>query len=318
MARRAIAVDLGGTRVRAGLVAEDGRVVMHREAPTPAQDGPDAVLGQIAALVAAVRQAAGSDAVPVIGVSAPGPLDTATGVVCTMQSLDGFDGLPLRDELERRLGAPVALENDGIAGALGEWRFGAGRGTDDLLYVTLSTGIGGGIIAGGRPLRGRRGLAGHVGHIFFAAGWERRSGGHMPCFEDFASGTALAARAREAAAGDPGSVLHAADRIDAAAVLAAAAKGDGLARRLVADEAAAIGTGLASLAHVLDPALIVLGGGLAQALPVLEAGILAAFGQNAKPGFEGIALAAAALGTHSSLCGAAALAFDPALAAGRG
>lgn len=307
--RQAIAIDLGGTQVRVGVVAEDGSLGFRHSLPTLAQSGPKAVLDQIAALVAAARTAAPA-ALARIGVAAPGPLDTRAGVVRTMQSLAGFSDFPLRQALQDRLDAPVALENDGIAAAIGEWRFGAGRGVADLLYLTLSTGIGGGIIAGGRPLRGRNGLAGHVGHIFFSAPWDRAPGGRMTCFEDYASGTALARRARAEA--PDGSAL-AGGQPDAAAVFAAAAAGDAFARTLVADEAQALGLGLASLVHVLDPELVLLGGGLAAALPALMPGLLATLQSHAKPGFQAVEVRPAGLGAQSGLCGAAALVFDPTL-----
>lgn len=308
--RRVIAVDLGGTQLRVGVVDEAGQPGFHSAQPTRAKDGPAAVLGQIEAMVAKARAAA-PDALPVIGVAAPGPLDTKTGVVCTAQTLSGFDGYPLRAELQARLGVPVALDNDGIAGAIGEWRFGAGRGTADLLYVTLSTGIGGGIIAGNRPLRGKRGLAGHIGHIFFSADWPRAPGGTMTCFEDYASATALAWRARQEVLLNPGSSLAHVPQIDAAAVVSAAAAGDPLASRLLAEEARLVGIGLASLIHVLNPERIVLGGGLSLALPVLGPGIQKAMLAHAKPGFDAVDLVAAGLGPHSCLCGAAAIALFP-------
>ena len=310
MPAQAIAVDLGGTKVRAGLVSEDGTLGFHASAETLSTAGPDAVVSQIATLVEEVRANA-KDQVEVIGISAPGPLDTRRGVVCAVQSMVGLEGFPLRAELERRLGAPIVLENDGIAGAVGEWRFGAGRGATEMIYVTLSTGVGGGIIANDRPLRGSRGLAGHVGHIFFAANWQRHPGGAMSCFEDFISGTALAFRARNEVARHEGSLLANAMPIDAKAVIAAAANGDLLARGLVEDEARAIGTGLASLAHVLNPERIIVGGGLSTALPMLLPGVVAAMADNLKPGFETVEVVQAGLGVHSCLLGAAALALDP-------
>lgn len=294
-----------------GVVAEGGGLGFRQSLPTLAQAGPAAVLDQIATLVAAAR-AATPDAMALIGVAAPGPLDTRAGVVGTMQSLAGFADFPLRAALQDRLAAPVVLENDGIAAAIGEWRFGAGQGVADLLYLTLSTGIGGGVIAGGHPLRGRRGLAGHVGHIFFSASWTRAPGGRMTCFEDYASGTALAQRARDEGAAHPGSPL-ARGRPDAAAVFAAAAAGDDLAQRLVDEEAWALGQGLASLIHVLDPARVLLGGGLSAGLPALMPGLMTTLSAHLKPGFGPVDLRPAGLGAHSGLFGAAALVFDPAL-----
>lgn len=312
MTRAAIAVDLGGTQVRAGLVTDRGELLFHIKQPTRSNDGPDAVLSQIETLVGEVRSTCACADAP-IGVSAPGPLDTRTGIVCGLQSMHGFDGFPLRDALQHRLGASILLENDGIAGAIAEWRFGAGQTCADLVYITLSTGIGGGIIAGGRPLRGHRGLAGHVGHIFFTAEGARYPGGAMTCFEDYASATALAHRAKLAAQDAPGSPLAGVERMDAPAVVLAASNGDPTAKSLLDMEAAMVGQGLASLAHVLNPERFILGGGLSSAFDLLAPGIRLAFQTNAKPGFATANILRAGLGEHSCLFGAAALALNPKL-----
>lgn len=313
MRRAAIAVDLGGTQVRAGLVTDRGELLFHTRQPTRSNDGPDAVLGQIEALVGEVRSTCSCEHAP-IGVSAPGPLDTRSGIICGLQSMHGFDDFPIRDALQTRLARPIILENDGIAGAIAEWRFGAGQGCNDLVYMTLSTGIGGGIIAGGRPLRGHRGLAGHIGHTFFFAEGPRHPGGEMTCLEDYASATALAHRARLAAQDDPASNLAGMAKIDAQAVVRAASSGDRLAKSLLDMESTMVGKGLASLAHVLNPEKIILGGGLSAAFDHLAPGIRRAFLANAKPGFATAQILRAGLGEHSCLFGAAALALDPSLA----
>jgi glucokinase len=310
MARQVIAVDLGGTNVRAGVVSESGQILFHIARPTSSAAGPAVVMAEIAEVVAEARRQATAP-LPVIGVSAPGPLDTLRGVALTMQSLAGFDGFPLKSELEQALGGPVLLENDGIAGAIGEWRFGAGRGLGHMVYVTLSTGIGGGIIADGRPLRGRSGLAGHVGHIFFTAPWQRHPGGTMTCFEDYASASALGHRARREIGDEPRSALAGAAPLDAAAIVRAAEAGDAFAARLLDDEARAVGLGLASLVHVLNPERIVLGGGLALGLPRIAGQIAGFMEEQLKPGFGATPVVLAELGGHSCLVGAAALALSP-------
>ncbi|MFN0114326.1 MAG: ROK family protein [Paracoccaceae bacterium] len=313
----ALAIDLGGTRIRAALVTEDGTVRFHAEEPTPARDGPEAVLSRIAALAGAALASAPVGAVKGAGVCAPGPLDTGTGMALGIQSLSGFADFPLRAELERRLGLAVTLENDGIAGAVGEWRHGAGRGAADMVYLTLSTGIGGGVIADGRPLRGARGLAGHVGHMLFRGEGPRHPGGHMPCLEDFASGPALAYRAREAMRDGTVSSLATAEPLDARAIFAAAGAGDGLAERLVRDEAETLGLGLTSLLHILNPERIVIGGGMSAALPALLPSIRETIVRNAKPGFAEVDILPAGLGQSSCLIGAATLVFAPDLGARR-
>ena len=155
----ALAIDLGGTELRAALVDRDGKILAFAAVPTQAQAGPDVVIGQIEALAATVHAEAPGLAIVGVGVGAPGPLDPLAGIAVGPPTLAGWQDVPLADILERRLGLPVRLENDANAAALGEWRFGAGHGARSLVFVTVSTGIGGGVVADGRILHGRRGLA---------------------------------------------------------------------------------------------------------------------------------------------------------------
>jgi glucokinase len=303
----ALAIDLGGTNIRAGLVDPSGAIVTQAETRTRAMEGPSIVLDQIAEIAAKVL--AGT-VVKGAGMCAPGPIDTLKGETFFIQTLAGFEGFPLRQAVSDRLSLPVQVENDGIAGALAEFCHGAGRAYQDFIYVTISTGIGGGIIASGRPLRGRRGMAGHLGHMVFHRDWPRHLGAKLPCFEDWGAGPALTARATALAAQTPTSALHG-QSLDARAVYAAAAEGDQLARTLVHDEAELLGVGFASLIHILSPEAIILGGGMAQAWDQLAPTLQASLTAHVKPGFEGVALHQAQLGTNSSLIGAAALIFHP-------
>ncbi|HMQ29186.1 MAG TPA: ROK family protein, partial [Chloroflexaceae bacterium] len=153
-----IAVDLGGTQLRAALVAADGRVVAHERTPTLVQEGPLAVVGRMLTLIARVRLLlpAGGRLLGV-GIGAPGPLDPETGIVYSPPNLPGWEAFPLRQMVADALGLPVALGNDANAAALAEWRFGGGQGRQHIVYITVSTGIGGGGLGGGRPLLGRLG-----------------------------------------------------------------------------------------------------------------------------------------------------------------
>ncbi len=205
MQRLAIGVDLGGTQVRAALVDEGGAIFARAEADTDAMAGPQAVLAQIEALATGLAAQVDAGRIVGVGVSTPGPVDTITGIASDIPTLAGFQDFPLRDELRKRFRQPVSLENDGIAAAIGEWRFGAGQGLANLVYATVSTGIGGGVISDGRVVRGRKGMAGHIGHMVLYPGGARCPCGGLGCFEAYASGTALARRGREAAAAHPGS-----------------------------------------------------------------------------------------------------------------
>ncbi len=307
----ALAIDLGGTQLRAALVDRGGHILARAEARTLANAGAGAVLAQIVSLAGQMKAAARDRPLASAGVSSPGPLDTVTGVALGIPTIKGFSGFPFRDALVEALKLPVALENDGIAAAIGEWRFGAGQGRQNLVYVTVSTGIGGGVIADGRVLRGKRGMAGHIGHMSFVAGGDLCNCGNRGCFEAYASGPAFAARAAKAAASDAETKLgRDGEAVTAPAVFAAARGGDALAQRLVEEQAALLGRGFASLLHLYSPDLLIMGGGLSRQFAMLEQGILHSLRSCAMPAFRETPVVAAALGQDSGLLGAASLAFD--------
>ena len=299
----AIAVDLGGTQLRAALVAPDGTLAARVARPTFAGAGPEAVLAQIAEAVGEV--AAGAGEVAGVGVASPGPLDTSRGVALDLPMLRGFAGFPFAAALADRLGLPVRLENDGIAAAIGEWRRGAGQGRDNLVYVTLSTGIGGGIVADGRVLRGRMGLAGHVGHMTIVKDGAPCPCGNRGCWEAYAAGPAFADRAAHRLGCRPGDPAAAPP-----AVFDAAAAGDPAARALVEEEADLAGIGIASLLHLYSPEVVILGGGLAARFDALLPGIAARVATAAMPAFRGVPILPAALGGNAGLVGAALLVQD--------
>jgi glucokinase len=302
-----IGIDLGGTQVRAGLV-RDGVVLARAARPTDTAGGPAAVLAQFDALIAEVR--ATTAVAPVgIGMCAPGPLDSLTGVVLDIPTLPGWQDFPVRDALAERYGLPALLENDGIAAAFGEWRFGAGRGAQNLVYVTVSTGIGGGVVADGRLLHGRRGMAGHVGHLRLAPEGPRCPCGGIGCFEAFASGSALGRRAREATPAS-GFLAEAAthERVEARHAVAGARAGDSACRALLDEEADYLAQGFISLVHLFSPELIVLGGGVSQAFDLIGERLGAGVREGVMPAFRDIRIVPAALGDNCGLIGAAALA----------
>ena len=308
--RLAIAIDLGGTQLRAALV--DGAAVLRRAAePTDVAGGPEAVLGQMQRLAAAMREGVASDGLAGIGIAAPGPLDGETGTILHIPTLPGWDDYPLRARLQAATGLSVVLENDGIAAAVGEWRHGAGQGLQHLVYVTVSTGVGGGVIADDRILHGRRGMAGHVGHFTLAPDGPRCPCGVVGCFEAYASGTALGRRARAVAAENPDSLLGrsaaAAGSVDARAVVSAARAGDPLALALLGEEAALLGRGFASLIHLYSPERVIMGGGVAAAFGLMDGAMHRVMRENLMPAFRDVTIVPAGLGDNAGLVGAAAL-----------
>ena len=306
----AIGVDIGGTQLRAALVDGSGAILSRAAARTEASAGPHAVIRQIAGLVAEVT--AGVDRAHLLGagVSCPGPLDTISGTALGIPTLSGWVDIPVAAMIEAALGLPTRLENDGIAAAHGEWRFGAGRGLDNLVYVTVSTGIGGGVVLDGRLVHGRRGMAGHIGHMMVERDGELCSCGNRGCWEAYASGTAFSRAAEQhIAAAGAGSALDGLGRPDAKLVFDAARSGDGLALALVAEEADWLGIGMVSLAHLYSPEKIIIGGGLANGLDLLAPGIAARLAGSAMPAFRDIGIVPAMLGDNPGLIGAAALFF---------
>lgn len=306
----AIGIDLGGTQVRAALVSADGRVLARAEDRTDAMAGPERVLAQIQALADDLAAAAGTATVVGIGVSTPGPIDTVSGITRDIPTLAGFADFPLKAELQKRFAFPISLENDGIAAAMGEWQFGAGRGLENLVYVTISTGIGGGVIADGRVLRGRKGMAGHVGHMSVMPDGALCPCGNKGCFEAYGSGTAFTRRAQERAFACTETRLGVGgDAIDSRAVFAAARAGDALANDLIEEEAEILGRGFTSLLHIFSPEIVIMGGGLSHEFERLHPGIQRYITERAMPAFKDVPVMRAALGQNSGLIGAAALSF---------
>ena len=286
----ALCIDLGGTRLRGALAASDGTLTARAAEPTRAVDGADAVTAQIAAM--AHRIAGGRD-VTGLALCAPGPLDAIAGRALATPTIPGFVDYPLRDRLSALVPWPVRLENDALAATMGEWRHGAGQGTRDMVYLTVSTGIGGGAVAGGELVRGRRGMAGHFGHMVVQADGPACPCGNRGCWEALASGTAFAARAR------------AAGFADGAAVFAAAS--DPAADALIADQARWLAIGIVNVAHVHSPETIVIGGGMAAAFDRLAPPIRAHVDRMAMAPFRDVTIRRAALGDDSGLIGLAAL-----------
>ncbi len=309
-----IAVDLGGTSIRAARFGPSGPPALaHVKIPTLASEGPEAVIGRI---VDAIHQVAPAGAADLrVGIGAPGPLDPRRGVILEAPNLPGWVNLPLRDILQDRLGCPVAVGNDANLAALAEWRFGAGRGTQDMLYLTISTGIGGGVIMDGRLLVGHRGLAAELGHMTVDRDGPLCGCGHRGHLEALASGPAIARRAQELIEqGHPSCLVQrpGGTSLSAEAVGEAARDGDALARRVLQDAGEAIGLHLANLVHAFDPELIVLGGGVMQVGPLLLESIECSLRAHIlHPAYlQGLRLVPAALGDDVGLIGAMVLASE--------
>jgi glucokinase len=261
-------LDLGGTKILVLIADGGGNVCGDVRVPTLADEGPDAV---IARMVEATGQAAAEAGVDVrslagAGVSAPGPIDADDGVITDPPNLPGWHDVPLAAELRKQLAIPVVLENDANCGAVGEHCYGAGRGYRHMIYITVSTGIGGGIIIDDRLYVGASGAAGELGHIAVAAEGPVCGAGHVGCLEAFASGTAVANRAEEAiAAGRMPRTARLAEHnppLSAEEVSLAADQGEEEAAAIIDTAGRYLGIGLASIMNAFNPQAIVIGGGL--------------------------------------------------------
>ena len=263
-----VGLDVGGTKCL-GLAVADGKVVAEERVPTPR--GEAALLDALAALVSELAPAAGD--LSAVGVGLPGLVDR-DGVLHFAPNLPGVAELHVREELERRLGVPVQADNDATCAAWGEREQGAARGLDDVVLVTLGTGIGGGIVTAGRISRGAHGFAGEVGHMVVDPDGPPCPCGQRGCWERFASGSGLGSLAREAAAaGRARRVVELAggqrDAVRGEHVTRALAEGDGEAAEIMARFAWWVALGLVNLANVFDPDAFVVGGGLVAAGPAL-------------------------------------------------
>lgn len=311
----AVGIDIGGTKVAAGVVDPAGRVLARTRGDTPAHD---AVLTR-SVIVDAVRELAAGYPVTAVGIGAAGWIDASRGVVRFAPHLAWRDE-PLRDDVASAVDLPVVIENDANAAAWAEHRFGAGAGHGSLLLVTVGTGIGGGLVLDGRLVRGAHGYAGEPGHQVAVPDGEPCGCGRRGCLERYASGRALIRYARAGAVEDPaaaaGLIELAGDPelITGAQVTTAARAGDKVARSAFDQVGTWLGSALADLVQVLDPELIVIGGGVADAGDLLLSPTRDAYRQalGRRGGLPAAPLRAARLGSIAGVVGAADLARQPA------
>ena len=271
--RYILGVDIGGTNLVVGAVAEDGSALLglHSE-PTGAAHGPDAVIERIVGMakrtIAETMEAVPDADIVGVGVGCPGPLNIETGIVILTPNL-GWVNMPVRARIEEALKFPAAIDNDANCAMAGEWWIGAARGASNALTFTLGTGIGGGIVIGGKLFHGASDVAGEVGHMTIDTNGRRCGCGNDGCLEAYASGPAIARRTVEALeSGADSSIRLIVDdlaHVTAEIVYDAAAAGDPLALEVVRDTAKYLGVGVANLINVLNPEVVVICGGVTRA-----------------------------------------------------
>jgi glucokinase len=253
MAEYSIGLDLGGTNLRAAAIDRAGHILDRRATATNPAAGREAMVGHMVNAIAELRESCGADSLAGIGIGVPGFILLKEGIVRNSNNLACLDDFPLRTEIERRLGAHVILENDANAAALGEKWMGAGRDVDDLVLLTLGTGIGGGIISGGRVLQGYLGMAGELGHITVVPDGNPCGCGNQGCLEKHASATAIAAMA---------SMLKLGEGLSAREVYDLALAGNEKASRIFVATGQALGVALAMLVNAFNFPLYLLSGGV--------------------------------------------------------
>ena len=307
----AVGIDVGGTKINALRVARDGEILDRKSAPTPAEDEA----ATLAAMIDIAR-AMVTDDVLAIGVGAAGLVDAADGVLRFAPNL-AWRELPIATRMREALGLPCQVDNDANVAAYGEYRFGAGRGFRDLLLVAVGTGIGGGIVSDGRLFRGANGFAAEIGHVIVEPGGPPCGCGNLGCWEQVAAGRAIDRMGQQAAREDEGSTLLGMaggrpERVTGRLVTEAARRGDEAALRVLAEVGRRLGTGIAGLVNVLDPQIVVVGGGAIFAGdllldPAREAFLQAVEGPEHRPR---VPIVAAQLGNDAGAVGAAALALE--------
>lgn len=264
------AIDLGGTNVRAIIAGLDGKVLGDCIQPSRAPDGLEPTL---ASMIEALNAAAAEARVPVaqlkaLGICSAGWVDSERGIVPAAPQLPGWRNVPLAEIMRERTGVRAWLENDANAAALGEHVFGAGKNVRHMVYITVSTGIGGGIIADGKLYGGAKGSAGEIGHTIIDPAGPLCGCGNYGCLESLASGTAIARRGEEAAARGESPTLAAlkveGEPITAETMAAAAMAGDFTSREIFSEAGRFLGIALANLVNLLSPELILIGGGVAR------------------------------------------------------
>jgi glucokinase len=254
-----VAVDIGGTQIRAALFsANSTEPLKHKRIPTHVPGGDP-----FERLVMAIASVLPEDGVEAISVAAPGPLDPQTGIVISTPNIPGWVEYPLVDKLVERFHVPTYLGNDANLAALGEWRYGAGQGYHDVLYITISTGIGGGVISHDQLLLGARGLAAELGHITVLSDGPLCSCGQRGHLEAIASGPSIAAYVNEQLAAGRKSTLQPGS-LTGREVAEAAQNGDELAREAFIRAGEYLGQALADFLHMFDPSIVILGGGVSQ------------------------------------------------------
>jgi glucokinase len=305
-------IDIGGTKIALALGTKGGEIISRRRFPTRTEIGPTHILERVFQEIEGMLLETRAELCGA-GIACAGPLDLERGLVLSPPNLPGWDNFPLAELVRESLRVPVWLDNDANAAAFGEYERGAGRGLRDMVYLTISTGIGGGVIVGGRLVRGVAGAAGEVGHLTVLPSGPECGCGARGCLEALCSGTAIARRARErieqGARSLISSMVQDAREVTAETVAVAAQRGDTLAREIWDETIFYLSIGVGNIISVLAPEAIIIGGGVSSSGEQLLGPLRRMVAERMRmlPS-EKIRIVRAALGEESGLYGALALA----------
>jgi glucokinase len=306
-----LALDIGGTHFRLALADQKGQLLRQCKGQSSPDNGPEEVTGRIKDAISEMLADIEPGSVKGMGIAVAGLVTPATGVLLTSPNLLSWYNTPLKDMFEKELQLPVWVGNDANLAALGEHRFGAGAGSDDLIYITVSTGIGGGVITGGKLLTGASGFAGELGHMTIDLNGPRCKCGNVGCLEVMASGTAIARLALERLSrGETSAIadLVAGDltKVTAKVVGEAASSGDAVARAVMHTAATNLGIGIVNFVHIFNPELVIIGGGVSQSGELLFDPVRQVVAERAIRDYT-VRIVPAMLGDDCGLLGAVAL-----------
>lgn len=304
-----VGVDLGGTKIYTALVDLEGNIIKEKTVETLAHEGEEAVLGRIMYTINYVIDGTSKDLIKSIGIGSPGPLDVKKGLIVETPNLP-FKNFAIVNTIKETYELPTYLDNDANAATLGEFMFGAGKGTENMIFITASTGIGGGAVLNGRLFRGATGNALEVGHMTVATEGPRCGCGNVGCAEALGSGTAIGKRAKEAVLSNVKTSLKNYEDVTSKEVFIEAAKGDRVAKNILKNSLTYLGIAVANTITNFDPEKVVVGGGVVNGGDIVIDTIRKVVEERCMSTFvENCTVEKAVLGGKAGVLGAAALAI---------
>lgn len=306
-----VGVDLGGTKISTALSDLEGKIINQTTIPTDAHEGEVPVLNRIINSIEKVvnDSAVSYEDIKGIGIGSPGPLDAKQGIIITTPNLP-FKNFNLVKPISEKFGVPVFLDNDANVAAIGEFMFGAGKGAENIVFFTVSTGVGGGAILNGKVYRGHTSNALEIGHMTVAPHGPRCNCGNVGCVEATSSGTAIAKRAHEALSTKVETSLRKYENVTSYEVFVEAAAGDPVAKDIIDDAMNYLGIAVANAVSIFDPEYVIIGGGVSKAGDVVFDTVRKVVNKRCfKSMAESVKIVPAGLGTDAGLIGSVALAL---------